>query len=117
MLPANARDSLSKLINLILLVLMTVSTFVCFFAIQELLLTVAATMIYHGIESEMRQHYSLVTVRNVWLIGGGVILVGFTIGCFDYFAKRLDQAQTRRRILLILLVEIGIIALSWVVAR
>ena len=117
MLPANARVSLSKLINLLLLLLMTVSTFVCFFAIMELLLTIAATVIYHGVESVVRQRYSLVTVRNIWLIGGGAVLVGFTIGSFDHFAKRLDQAQTRRRILLILLVEIGIIALSWVVAR
>ncbi len=113
---ARAQSALAKLINLVLLLLSAVTTFFCFFAIQELLLTAAAHLIYHGMDSSVRQRYALITVRNVWLIGGGALLVGLTIGGFDYFFKRLAQARTRKRLLLILLVEIGIITLSRVVA-
>ena len=115
-LSAKAQSILAKLINLLLLLMMTVATFFCFFAIQELLLTVAAHLIYQGMDSAVRQRYALVVTRNVWLIGGGALLVGFTIGCFNYFATRLDHARTRQRLLLILLAELGIIALSRVVA-
>lgn len=111
-----AHVMIARLPNLVLLLLLTVTTFVCFFATMELLLTVAAWLIYHGIESAFRQRYALITVRNVWLIGGGALLVGLTIGFFSYFSKRLDHGRTRQRILLILLVEIGIIVLSQVVA-
>lgn len=113
---ARAHSVLAKLINLVLLLLTAVTTFFCFFAIQELLLTAAAYLIYHGMDSSVRQRYALVTARNAWLIGGGALLVGLTIGGFDYFFKRLAQARTRKRLLLILLAEIGIIALSRVVA-
>ncbi len=115
-LSARAQSILAKLINLFLLLMMTVATFFCFFAIQELLLTVAARLIYHGMDSAVRQRYALVVTRNLWLIGGGALLVGFTIGFFNYFATRLDHARTRERLLLILLAELGIIALSRVVA-
>ncbi|MCY4071812.1 MAG: hypothetical protein OXG60_10970 [Chloroflexi bacterium] len=113
---ARAQSVLAKLINLVLLLLTAVTTFFCFFAIQELLLAAAAYLIYHGMDSSVRQRYALITVRNAWLIGGGALLVGLTIGGFDYFFKRLAQARTRKRLLLILLVEIGIIALSRIVA-
>lgn len=113
---ARAQSVLAKLIDLVLLLLTAVTTFFCFFALQELLLTAAAYLIYHGMDSSVRQRYALITVRNVWLIGGGALLVGLVIGGFDYFFKRLAQARTRKVLLLILLVEIGIIALSWVVA-
>ena len=113
---ARAQSVFAKLINLLLLLLSAVTTFFCFFAIQELLLTAAATLIYHGVDSSVRGRYALITVRNVWLIGGGALLVGLAIGGFDYFFKRLAQARTRKRLLLILLVEIGIIALSRAVA-
>lgn len=111
-----SQSALAKLTNLVLLLLCAVTTFFCFFAIQELLLTAAAYLIYHGVDSAVRQRYALITVRNVWLIGGGALLVGLTIGGFEYFFKRLAQARTRKRLLLILLAEIGIIALSRVVA-
>lgn len=113
---ARAQSVLAKLINLLLLLLTAVAAFFCFFAIQELLLTVAAYLIYHGMDSAVRQRYALITARNVWLIAGGALLVGLTIGGFDYFFKRLAQARTRKALLLILLVEIGIIALSRVVS-
>lgn len=113
---ARARSILAKLISLLLLLLTAVATFFCFFAIQELLLIAAAHLIYHGVDSAVRQRYALITVRNVWLIGGGALLVGIAIGGFDYFVKRLAGARTRRRLMLILLVEIGIIALSRAVA-
>ncbi len=111
--PASA---LAKLINLLLLLLMTGALFFCFFAIQELLLTAVGYFIYHSMDSAVRQRYAFVVARNLWLIGGGVVLVGFTIGYFNYFSQRLDHARTRKRLLLILLVEIGLIALSRAVA-
>lgn len=113
---AMSQSVLAKLINLLLLLLCAVATFFCFFAVQELLLTVAAYLIYHGMDSAVRQRYALITARNVWLIAGGALLVGLMIGGFDYFLKRLAQTRTRRRLVLILLAETGIIALSRVVA-
>ena len=113
---AKARSMLAKLPNLLLLLLTAVTTFFCFFAIQELLLTAVAYVIYHGMDSAVRGRYALITARNVWLIGGGALLVGITIGGFDYFFRRLAQERTRKRLVLIFLVEIGIIGLSRAVA-
>ena len=113
---AKLKSLLARLIDLLLLLLALAATFFCFFAIQELLLTLAATVITHGMGSAVRQRYALITVRNLWLIGGGALLLAVAIAMINYFSARLGQARTRKWLLLILLAELLVIALSRVVA-
>ena len=115
-LPKPPRRRVSKLINLILLMLVQALALLSFFAIMELLLTFAANVIFHNIESTVRQRYALVTVRNFWLLGGGVLLVGWTIGSFSFYFNRLAQDKTRRRLLLILIVEFVVVAAGYLVS-
>ena len=97
---------------MLLLVVALALAVLSFFAMLELLLTVAALLISQTIDSTVRQRYSLVTVRNLWLLGGGALLVGLVIGGTEYFIKRLGNARSRRLLLCILLVEIVIIGLA-----
>ena len=116
LLPKPPKRRVPKLINFILLVLVQALALLSFFAIMELLLTFAANVIFHNIESTVRQRYALVTVRNFWLLGGGVLLVGWTIGSFNYYFNRLAQDKTRRRLLLILIIEFVVVAAGYLVS-
>lgn len=108
----NQASLTAKLTNLLLLVIVLVLGFVSFFAFLELLLTIGAYFIYLGIDSEVRQHYSLVTLRNAWLVVGAIIVVCLTVGCTTNFGKRMGDRRALRWPLRILAIEFVIIGLS-----
>ena len=87
-----------------------------FFALLELVLTFAAPIIINSINSTVRQHYALVTVRNLWLLGGGTILLGFSVACIHHFTTHLGERRSRRLLLRIMLAELVIIGLHLVLA-
>ena len=105
----------AKLTNILLLVSVLVLGFVSFLASLELLLTIGAFVIFQGIDSEMRQYYSLVTLRNGWLIAGAIILVSLIVGCSYNFGRRLGERGTLRWLLRILALEVVIIGLTFLV--
>ena len=107
---------LSRLAVLLLLVTALGLGVVTFFAMQEILLTIGAFLIVERVDGSVRQHYSLVALRNIWLIGGGTLLIVFVVGGTDYFMRRLDKPRSRRILLRILVFEILVIGAGMVIA-
>ena len=105
----------TRIAQAILLLLALSLSVVSFFALLELTLTLAATVIYHTMESAVRSKYALVTVRNVYLIVGGMGLVAFVIGLAEYCIKRLGRARLWRLLAVALAVEAAVIVASWLV--
>ncbi len=87
-----------------------------FFALQEILLTLGAYAILHAVDDSVRGNYTLITLRNFWLLGAGAFMVGFIIFCLDYIFKHWRRRRARRLFLRILVVEVCIIGLSVLVA-
>ncbi len=82
---------------------------VAFFASLELALLVGAQVIAQSVDSAVRGNYALATLRNLWLLIGGVLMVVFVIGTLDYFFKRWRLARTRDVLLRLLAVELVVI--------
>ena len=113
MIPVQKQASLTaKITNMALLLIVLVLGFVSYFASLELLLTIGALFIYQGIESEVRQYYSLVTLRNAWLVVGAIIVVSLVVGCSVNFGKRLGERRALRWPLRLLAFELAIIGLT-----
>ena len=105
-----------RLVNILLAVPALLLAVVAFFALQEILLRVAAQLIIGSAGNTVRGTYALVMVRNLWLLIGGALLVGVMIGCLDYCFKHAHKPGTRRLLLRILAVELVIIGLQLVIA-
>ena len=103
---------MNRLFNLLLAIVAVVLAMVCFFVLQEVVLTIGAHFIVQTVDSRVRSHYALVTIRNLWLLFGGMVLVGFYIGCLNTYFNAAGEMKTRRLFLRILAVEIALIALS-----
>ena len=110
MMPASIFAFVLKLASWLLLAAVLVLSVVAFFAVLEILLTVGALFIAGQVEGAIRQNYALASLRNVWLLVGGALLIGFVIGGLDHFARRLDEPKARRRLLWILALELLVIA-------
>ncbi len=89
---------------------------VSLFAIQEMLLTLAAPLIARSAADAVRGSYALVTLRNLWLIFGGMLALGLMIFSLDRLIKHGDKPSTRRYFLRLLLVELVIISAQIVIA-
>ena len=76
---------------------------------MEIVLTLAATYIHHNVDSAVRGKYALVTVRNFYLLLGGMGLLAFMIGFFDYCVKRLGTARVWRLLGVVAVVEAGVL--------
>ena len=89
---------------------------VSLFAIQEMLLILAAPAIARSAADTVRGSYALVTLRNLWLIFGGMLALGLIIYSLDRLFKHADKMRTRRYFLRLLAVELVIIGLQFVIA-
>ena len=89
---------------------------VTLFAIQEMLLILAAPAIASSAADPVRGSYALVTLRNLWLIFGGMFALGLIIFSLDRLIKHSDKKRTRRYFLRLLLVELVIISAQLVIA-
>ena len=87
------------LLNIALLLPAIVLALVAFFAMQEVVLTLAARVIIATVDGAVRGSYALGTVRNFWLIGGGMFLVGFVIYLLDSAFKHWRSRRLRRLLL------------------
>ena len=88
---------------------------VSLFAIQEMLLILAAPAIARSAADTVRGSYALVTLRNLWLIFGGMLALGLIIYSLDRLFKQPAKPSTRRYFLRLLAVELAIIALQYLV--
>ena len=60
----------------------------------------------------VRIRYMLITVRNFWVLIGGVLLIIFVIGAVDFFFKHWREPRTRRLYLRLLAGELLIVGVS-----
>ncbi len=112
---SRASSKANRLINLLLLLIILPLGFLTFFSLQELIWTIGAAVILPGGEGSVRSHYALVTIRNIWLLFGGVALLAFVIGSTDYFFKHSRELRARRLFLRLLALELALIGLSGLV--
>ena len=101
---------LTAVINIVLAVVVLALSVVTYFATLELALLVGANVISRTNDSLVRGSYALGTLRNLWLIGGGVLTMAFVVGTLDYFFKHWRQPRARRIFMTMLAVELAIIA-------
>ena len=87
---------------------------VAFFASLDLVLLLGAQVIAGSYANEIRANYALATLRNLWLLFSGALMLIFVIGTLDCFFKRWRLARTRVALLRILAVEAAVIGL-WAV--
>lgn len=88
---------------------------VTLFATLEIVLTLAAPMIASSAADSTRGRYALVTLRNLWLIFGGMLSLGLIIYSLDRLFKQAAKPSTRRFFLRLLAVELVIIGAQFVV--
>ncbi len=108
--------AIDRLLNLGLILPVMVLMLVAFFSLLEILLTLSAQVIVTTSDSAVRGKYALVTVRNLWLIGGGAFLVGGCIFLLDFGIKHWRTLRMRRLFLKVLAVELLIIAVQLAIA-
>ena len=106
----------TAVINIILVAVVLALGVVTYFATLELALLVGAQVIISTNDSPVRGRYALGTLRNLWLIGGGVLTMAFVIGTLDYFFKRWRQPGARRIFLRMLAVELAVIGAAVVMS-
>lgn len=99
-----------RLINIALVVPVVILAVVALFASQEIVLTLAAPVIADQASDSTRAKYALVSLRNFWLIAGGMLALGVMILSLDRLVKDAGKLKTRRLLLRILLVELAIVA-------
>lgn len=104
----------TSVINIVLVAAVLALGVVTYFATLELALLVGAHVIISTDDSPVRGRYALGTLRNLWLIGGGVLNMAFVVGTLDYFFKRWRQPRTRRIFLRMLAVELAVIGATGV---
>ncbi len=100
------------LLNVALLLAVAGLSMVVFFALLDGLLLLVAALLASGAGSPTRGNYALVTARNLWLIGGGALLVAFVIFCLDYGFKHWRERRMQRLFLRLLAAELLIIGLQ-----
>ena len=108
--------AIDRLVNLALVLPVMVLALVAFFATLEIVLTLSAQVIVTTSDSAVRGKYALVTVRNLWLMGGGAFLVGIVIFLLDYAFKHWRTLRMRRLFLRALAVELVIIVVQLLIA-
>ena len=89
-------------------------TVLALFAMQEIVLTLAAPLIARSAADTIRANYALVTLRNFWLLFGGTLALGLIIYSLDRLFKHIDKRSTRLFFLRLLAVELVIIGAQFV---
>ncbi len=105
-----------RLITIALAIPALLLVVVSLFAIQEMLLTLAAPLIASSAADSVRGNYALVTLRNLWLIFGGMLALGVIVYSLDRLFKHAEKKRTRRYFLRLLLVEMVIIGAQIAIA-
>ena len=111
----------APLTNFVLLISMVGLSIWVFFSLNDLIQTVGSFLILREIASaelgaaavdSVRIRYMLITVRNFWVLIGGVLLIIFVVGAVDYFSKHWREPRTRRLYLRLLAGELLIVGVS-----
>lgn len=112
---SESRPATSRLISIGLAIPTLLLVVVALFASLDIVLTLAAPAIASGAADSTRGRYALVTLRNLWLIFGGMIALGVIIYSLDRLFKGSAKPRSRQYFLRLLAVELVILGAQFVV--
>lgn len=103
-------------LNFVLLAGAVVLGFVAFFHSLEIVLTLGARVIWSSLGDTVQGKYALATLRNVWLLVGGILFLVAVIYCINVFFKRWREMRVQRVYILLLVVEALVVLLAQALA-
>ncbi|MCY3915480.1 MAG: hypothetical protein OXG49_05650 [Chloroflexi bacterium] len=86
--------------------------FVAFFHSLEIVLSLGARVIWSSLGDTVQGKYALATLRNVWLLVGGILFLVVVIYCINVFFKRWRDMRVQRVHILLLVAEALVILLA-----
>ena len=92
-------------INFALLTAAVAVALVSFFASLEIVLTIGAQVIWGAMGDTVQAKYAFATLRNVWMLVGGIIFLVIIIYCINHYFKRWREARIHRVYIILLVVE------------
>ena len=92
-------------INFALLAAAVAVGLVSFFASLEIVLTIGARVIWQSMGDTVQAKYAFATLRNVWMLVGGIIFLVIIIYCINHFFKRWHDMRVHRVYIILLVVE------------
>ncbi len=96
---------LHMVINFALLAAAVALALVSFFASLEIVLTIGAQVIWGAMGDTVQAKYAFATLRNVWLLVGGIIFLVIIIYCINHYFKRWHDMRVQRLYIVLLVVE------------
>lgn len=96
-------------VNFLLLAAAVGLGFVALIYSLEIALTLAAPLIIRSMGETVQAKYALVTLRNVWMLVGGILLLVVIIYCINSFFKRWRDMCLHRVCVMALAAEMLII--------
>lgn len=103
-------------VNFALLAAAVILGFVSFFVSLEIVLTIGAQVIWQSLGDTVQAKYALATLRNVWLLVGGIIFLVIIIYCINHYFKRWREARVHRLYIVLLVLEALIVLAAQAIA-
>lgn len=103
-------------INFTLLVAVVVLGFLSLIYSLDIVLALGAPLVLESMGNTVRGKYALVTLRNVWMLAGGILLLVVIVFCINYFFKRWQDMRVQRVFLIALALEALIILAAQLIA-
>lgn len=92
-------------LNFALLAAAVALGFLALISSLEIVLMLAAPLLLRSMGDTVQTKYALVTVRNIWLLAGGILCLAVIIYCIDCFFKRWRESRAQRLYIVLLVVE------------
>ncbi len=99
-------------LNFVLLAAAVGLGFVTFFHSLEIVLSLGARVIWESLGDTVQGKYALATLRNVWLLLGGMLFLAIIIYCINVFFKRWREMRIQRAYIIVLVIEALIVLVS-----
>lgn len=92
-------------LNFALLAAAVALGFLALISSLEIVLMLGAPLVLRSMGDTVQAKYALVSLRNVWLLVGGVFALAVIIYCIDFFFKRWREERVQRLYIVLLVVE------------
>ena len=103
-------------LNFVLLAAAVALGLLSLFASLEIVLTIGAQVLWGAMGDTVQAKYTLVLLRNVWLLVGGIVLLVVIIYCINQFFKRWQDMRVQRVYVWLLVVEALILVTAQAIA-
>lgn len=107
-----------KITNVVLIIVTSLLAIVTFFAIQDVLVAITAFIVAMNPTEDwvtVRDTYIVITVRNLWVFIGGILMLALLVVTTDYHSRRIGNPKTLKILLWTLGIEVFFIALSMII--